>query len=119
MEIKKADSKGRISVGQDGVPYSVERHENGSVTLHPIKLLSAVKPDFETMRAVYVEPSMRRSTPSTITIFSQVPTDPYEYVAKIANECKVPVVVNAAGIGVAWVDMLNGRVDRGVIERRP
>jgi hypothetical protein len=47
MEIKVADSKGRVLVGEKGAAYAVKRHDHpkGSVTLTPLSEPETGQPD--------------------------------------------------------------------------
>lgn len=119
MDIRKVDSKGRVSVGNDQTHYSVTRHEDGSISLQPLPDIPVPpKMDKMQLRAVYVDPSPTTHIPPTVTIFSQMPNQ-FEFIARIAEDCKVPIVVNDVGVGAAWVDRLAAVTDQPVIARYP
>jgi len=118
MDIRKVDSKGRISVGSEQTHYSVTRHEDGSISLQPLpEVPRPPKMEKNQMRAVYVDyVSSYGSTPPTVTIFSQMPDAP-RFIARIAEECMVPIVVQADGLGAPWVDRISAVTDQPVIAR--
>lgn len=122
MDIKKADSKGRLTVGEDGKVYSVEKHGNGAITLHPINIPAPgedLNPATD-LRAIYWDPS-GSSRPDTVTIYSVLGGGlkaNAEMVARWANELKVPVVVNGYGYGAAAADILREKAEYDVIEKR-
>lgn len=121
MEIRKADSKGRLTVGDDGQIYSVTRHEDGTLTLRPVKIPEPPKMDNHSLRALYWDPAARASHGDHVFIHSVLPygdvTKNADYIAEIANFLKIPVVVKAVGLGRAAADYLaqDKRVLRDVI----
>lgn len=118
MDIKKADSKGRVMVGDDGQVYSVHKGEGGVITLYPVKFPEVPKADSSDFRAVYYDPSRGGIAPDRVYIVSTLggsSKSNAEYVADIANYLKVPVVVRAHGMGALAVDVLQDIVDRDVI----
>jgi hypothetical protein len=120
MEIRKADSKGRVTVSMDGEVYSVLRNDDGSITLIPVKIPSPPVLDNNSLRAIYWEPAARPSQPDRVYIHSVIGgsiTSNADWVAKLANELMVPVVVSSAGVGAAALSYLSAedRVAREVI----
>lgn len=119
MEIKKTDSKGRIVLGDEGI-YSVHRHDDGSISLQPIpEVPHPPTMAGDTMRAVYVDYAHPRSSqPPVVTIFSQLP-EPAKFIARIAEECGVPIVVDGWGYGSGLAEVLRGVTTVPVVVRYP
>lgn len=121
MEIRKADAKGRVTVGEDGKHYWSRTEPDGTIILTPVTIPDPPKMDPKAIRAVYWNPSAT-SKPDQVVIHSVLGGNMVynaEWVAKIANELKVPVVVNSTGMGGAVADILTEKVDRGVYEVYP
>lgn len=120
MDIRKADSKGRVIVGIEGVSYQVVSNEDGSKTLYPIQIPTPPHLDNQALRALYWEPASRPSQPDRIYIHSVIGgsiKSNAEWVARITNELLIPVVVTSTGVGAAATDYLiqSKLVDREVI----
>lgn len=107
MEIKKTDAKGRITIGEDGIAYSVTRGDGGAITLHPLKIPAVPKPmGSADLRAVYVNPSRTSRDPDQVVIYSSWGNrwNMVDWLSKIAVELMVPVVVDSVGMGAAIAD---------------
>ena len=119
MDIKKADSKGRITVGAQGEHYWTETREDGTIVLHPLNIPEFPQVDNDALRAVYWDVAAGIHRPDRILINSVIGGSLYgnsDWVAKIANDLKVPVVIRAVGVGAGAADLLVPQVEKGVIK---
>lgn len=93
-----------------GSAYVAHVGENGTITLSPINI--PVPPRLEKstdMHAIYVSPSLMKSEPPTITIFSVLCGSADQDIAWLHNlsvDLKVPLVIRSTGIGAAYIDKL-------------
>jgi len=120
MNIKKADAKGRIMVGDEGEHYWTERKDDGTIVLHPLRVPEMPTLEGEALRAIYWEPSARRSQPERIYIHSVIGgngAQSADWVANLANELRVPVVIDGSGMGGSLAQLLSDKVERGTLTR--
>jgi hypothetical protein len=124
MEIRKADSKGRVSVGEDGQAYSVSRHEDGTLVLTPVVIPEPPKMEPRALHALYWDVSVGGDQPDWIFVNSPLPGESIresaDFVAGIANSLNIPVVVKGGGLGSLASDYLASetRVTCDVIQVR-
>ena len=123
MEIRKADSKGRVTVGIDGEIYQVVRHEDGTMTLSPVKIPEPPQMENTALRALYWDPAARSTQPDRVYIHSVLTggiQQSADFLAGIANTLKIPIVVKVGGAATAAADYLaeGNRVEREVIQVR-
>lgn len=122
MEIKKSDSKGRLSIGEPGESYAVKRGDDGSIAVAPIPKLTAF-PELGSVvdspeAGIYVEYG-RDGTRPTVLVRSYIPWDVKgfaEQIACVANKLRVSVAVKSGGHGGPLADALAPLVTRGVTE---
>lgn len=122
MEIKKADSKGRVTVGQDGQVYSVKRHEDGSLTLFPVKIPNPPRIENGSFQAIYWDPAEGAGIPDRLYIHTYLDSrrlEKCQWVAALANELELPVVVEVGGTSGAIADYLDTITECDVIHVQP
>lgn len=117
MTIRTTDNKGRIHINEKGKAYKVWENDEGVITMHPIEIPEVPKFEKNTMPGIYVRPSGRMSTPDIIVLYTTFGSGAGgvvgmgKKVAEMAKEHKVPVVVEAVGLGAALADVVK---DEGV-----
>jgi hypothetical protein len=119
MDIKKADSKGRLTVGEEGVVYSVHRNDDDSMMLIPLSIPTPPILEAGDMRAVYVNPSTGPIRPSVVTIYSAFPNSAElaRFVAETCEWLMIPAVVNVLGVGGGIADMLEARLGTTLVRK--
>lgn len=121
MDIRKSDSKGRVVVGEKGQIYNRTVLSDGTISLTPITRPETPVAAPGMMDALYVNFGGASST--TLTLVSSPYTrDMVEYatfVEDIANRHAVPVVINNTSLGGALFDLLENRIDAGLLGINP
>lgn len=81
MEIKKADSKGRVTVGQDGVNYYVDTRGDGSIVLKPV-------PEYKGLRIIEMKPGEGKTT-TLVKIMLEPGNEDVLYVAPTNSQARI------------------------------
>lgn len=107
MDIRVADSKGRLVAGEKGVVYSRSENDAGVVTLTPVRMPIPPSPASDVLAGVYVNPGMMGSTTIVSVVTEIAAGECVELLEDLAVRYGLPVVVNRTTRGAAISDMLD------------